>query len=461
MSARTKPVTTRSRTLKAETLAALGAERLADLILTQTKVDPVFARTVRMALAAKNDPSALGHEIGKRLKTIRRSTSFLDWNDVRPLARELDQLRENIVGPLAQQSPELAIQQMRVFLSLAESVYERSDDSSGSLGDVFRQGGEDLGALWVNSGNRNPTALATEILSLIEADGYGVFDELPEAASPALGVEGRAAMRRMLLERQAALSGEERRHYDYKVNWLMPALADLDDDVNAFIATVDPERRNSLLNARVAERLINHGRADEALEWIDAPTDRGHNEREMAGLRLLALEKLKRTGMAQAERRKIFERWLDPEVLRAWLKGVPAFEDFAAERDALDFVLRHGEPTLALAFLIEWPDSKRAGDLVRDRADELDCRDYTILRPAADMLAFDHPDAATLVYRRLVDGVLERASSKNYPYAARDLFSAAALADAIEGSLVSSHAVWIADLRRQHGRKIGFWSLIC
>ncbi len=74
--ARAKAITTRSRTQKAETLIALGAERLADLILTQIKVDPVFGRTVRMALAAKDDPSALAHEIDKRLKTIRRSTSF-------------------------------------------------------------------------------------------------------------------------------------------------------------------------------------------------------------------------------------------------------------------------------------------------------------------------------------------------------------------------------------------------
>lgn len=458
--ARTKAVTTRSRALKAETLVALGAERLADLILTQTKVDPVFGRTVRMALAAKEDPSALAHEIDKRLKTIRRSTSFLDWDKVRPLARELDQLRESIMGPLAEQSSGLAIEQMRLFLSLAEPVYERADDSSGSLGDVFRQGGEDLGTLWVRSVDQDPAALAAEIVSLIEADGYGVFDGLPEAASPALDVGGRAAMRRLLLERQAMLTGEKRRRYDSTVNWLLPALADLDDDVDAFIATVEPERRNSLLNARVAERLIAHDRAAEALEWIDAPTDRGHNEREMAGLRLLAFEKLKRHGMAQTERRRIFNRWLDPAMLRAWLKGLPAFEDFEAERDALDIVGRHPDATLAVAFLVNWPELRRASQLVSDRLDQLEGRAYTVLRPAADTLAADHPGAATLLYRRLVTGVLDRANSKYYPYAAGDLGSAATLANAIEGGPISAHTDWLTELRHQHGRKIGFWSLV-
>ena len=453
--------TARSRKLTTATLIALGPERLAQLILTQAEADPLFARAVRMTLAAKEDASSLAHEIDKRLKTIRRSTSFLDWDKVWPLARELDQLRGSIVGPLAEQSLKLAIEQMRLFLSLAESVYERADDSNGSLGDVFRRGGEDLGALWVRAGDQDPASLAAEILSLIEADGYGVFDGLPEAASPALGVEGRAAMRRLIVERRNALSGDQRRRYDYKANWLLPELADLDDDVDAFIATVDPERRNALLNARVAERLIAHGRAEEALGWIDARTERGYNERELADLRLLALEKLQRTGMAQAERRQIFERWLDGDALRAWLKSLPAFEDFEAEQQALDFVVGHPDAALALDFLIAWPELKRAAKLALQRLDQLEGRRYDVLRPAAAALENDHPGAATLLYRRLVAGVIDRAASKYYPYAARDYQAAAALANAIVGdALVPSHADWIAELRRQHGRKTGFWSLV-
>ena len=453
--------TAASRKPTIETLVALGPQRLAQLILTQADADPLFARAVRMALAAKEDVSSLAHEIEKRLKTIRRSTSFVDWDRVRPLARELDQLRENIVGALAEQSIKLAIDQMQLFLSLAESVYERADDSSGSLGDVFRQGGEDLGGLWVRAGDRDPTKLATEILALIEADGYGVFDGLPAAASSALGKDGRAAMRRLLLERQAALSGDQRRRYDYTANWLLPALADLDDDVDAFIATVDPDRGNASRNADVAKRLIAHDRAAEALEWIDAPTERGYNERELADLRLKALETLGRKEDAQAQRRQIFERWLDSEALRAWLKALPAFEDFEAECQALDFVMAHPDAELALDLLIAWPDLARAAKLAFDRLDQLEGRRYDVLRPASAALEAGHPGAATLLYRRLVSSVVDRGSSKYYPYAARDYHSAAALADAIGSEAgIPTHVDWTAELRRQHGRKIGFWSLV-
>jgi hypothetical protein len=449
-----------TRKLDAETLVALGAERLAELVLAQADIDPVFARSVRMELAAKDDAGSLAHEIDRRLKTIRRSRGFVEWDKVRPLARELDQLRQTIAGSLAQTSPSIAVEQMRLLLSLAEPLFERVDDSSGIIGQVFRQAGKDLGRLWGRAHVGDIETLAAEVLMLIEADGYGVFDELLDVVSPTLGKEGRAALRKLLLARQTAASADRRR-YDYKVGWLLPKLADLDDDVDAYIATVDPTRRNPMLNAEVAERLLNHGRAAEALEWIEAPTDRRHNDRELAALKLRVLEALIRSDEAQVQRRSIFERWLDPDALRAWLRALPAFEDFVAEQDALDHVRDRGDPVQALAFLVNWPDLKRAAHLVGERHADMEGRAYDVLRPAAEILAAETPAAATLLYRRLVMAVLDRATSKYYPYAVGDLAAASSLSDRIsdDPSLLSHHE-WMEELRRTHGRKTGFWSLV-
>jgi len=60
-----------------------------------------------------------------------------------------------------------------------------------------------------------------------------------------------------------------------------------------------------------------------------------------------------------------------------------------------------------------------------------------------------------------VTGVLDRASSKYYPYAARDFAAATDLADRIAGDVdVVPHDDWLADLRKVHGRKIGFWNQV-
>jgi hypothetical protein len=41
------------------------------------------------------------------------------------------------------------------------------------------------------------------------------------------------------------------------------------------------------------------------------------------------------------------------------------------------------------------------------------------LRPAAEALEGKFPEAASLLYRRLVESVLDRGSSKQYPYGER------------------------------------------
>ena len=81
--------------------------------------------------------------------------------------------------------------------------------------------------------------------------------------------------------------------------------------------------------------------------------------------------------------------------------------------------------------------------------------------PAAEALEAKFPEAASLLYRRLVESVLERASSKQYPYAARDLLSCVRLAPNLPApGSIESHAAFVARLQKVHGRKYGFWGLI-
>jgi uncharacterized phage protein gp47/JayE len=56
---------------------------------------------------------------------------------------------------------------------------------------------------------------------------------------------------------------------------------------------------------------------------------------------------------------------------------------------------------------------------------------------------------------------VDRALSKQYPYAARDLMSAMRVVARVPpGAAIESDATYLARLRKQHGRKHGFWHLI-
>lgn len=461
-------VPARSRTLSAEALEQLGARRLAELLMAQAKGDAALARTLRLALAGTDGSGRLAAEVEKRLRTIGRSRGFIEWDKVRPLARELDSLRETIAGPLAATDPRAAVTQMRLLLGLADNVFERSDDGSGTLGEVFRQAGAELGRLWALLPDRDRVGLAAEVLLLWDADGYGATDRLLEAAGPALGSEGQAELRRLLQIRLAAQPRS--RKGDAFESWQgrgeiafrLRDLADLAGDVDAFIAATEAGGRAENFAGDIAERLIAHGRPTEALAWLDRAPDRhGSEEVRHTDLRLAALDALKRQEEAQALRWEAFRRWLTPQHLRPYLRALPGFDDVEAEERAVAHALAHPDRNLALAFLVGWPNLEAANRLVRAHHGEMDGRDYGRLRPAAEALSERYPAAATLLHRALAEDVLRRASSRQYGYAVRDVRACASLAPLLPvESGFEDHEAFLARLRREHGRKTGFWTLL-
>ena len=159
----------------------------------------------------------------------------------------------------------------------------------------------------------------------------------------------------------------------------------------------------------------------------------------------------------------MFETFLSPDVLKAYVRHLPDFEDEEALERAFAHAAEHADRMLAVAFFIAWPHLSAAADLIVRKIDEIDGAHYGVLNVAADALAEGHPLAATLVHRRMIASVLDRAVSKSYPYAARNLAGCTALAPRIDWScpeVPMDHTSYVASLREKYGRKMGFWSLV-
>jgi hypothetical protein len=164
---------------------------------------------------------------------------------------------------------------------------------------------------------------------------------------------------------------------------------------------------------------------------------------------------------AQEFRWTTFQRFLSVDHLRAYLRGLPDFDDIEAEEQAIAHALAHPDRGLALMFLVAWPSLKAANQLVRDHHDELDGGQHFRLRPAAEVLAEKYPMAATLLHRALAEDVLRRASSRQYQYAARDVRACASLAGFLPPKAgLETLDAFMARLKREHPRKTGFWSLL-
>jgi hypothetical protein len=96
-------------TLNAKNLEALGPERLAELLIEISNGNAAAKRRLRLELAKAQSPGELAKEVRKRLSSIARSRSFLDWQGIRALANDLDAQRDAIVETVAKTHPDEAL----------------------------------------------------------------------------------------------------------------------------------------------------------------------------------------------------------------------------------------------------------------------------------------------------------------------------------------------------------------
>ena len=469
-------------TLNAKNLAALGAERLAELLLDVTAGDVAAKRRLRLELASRAGGD-VASEIRKRLVSIAKSRSFVDWRKVKELARDLETQREAIATHVAATSPGEAFDLLWRMLEMAPSIYERCDDSNGAIGSVVASARDDLGAIAAEAG-QPVDALADRVFQAVCTNDYGQFDDLISLTAPTLGPDGlnrlKAQFEELAANAPMVVPGGERRviglstrgpiyQDDYErgrhgrlVRSALTEIADALGDVDGFANRYsDEERANPAIAAAIAERMLAADRATEALAALDVAADGfrlGGHWPDWQRTRIEVLDALGRSSEAQDERWQAFEHGLDASYLRAHLKRLPDFDDMEAEERALGYVSRHPSFHQALAFLIDWPALDRAAGLIMARAGELNGDHYGLLTPAADALEQRHPLAATLVLRAMIDLSLDAAKYKRYGHAARHLQTCEHLARRIDDFAEHpNHAEYVAGLRRRHGRKSGFW----
>lgn len=478
------------KTVNLDKLEALGAKRLAGLLIEFAKDNAAINRRLRLELAAKEAPESVAAEVRKRLVQIARAQSFVDWRKIRELAADLEMQRRTIVDQIATGDAAEALALLWRFMEIAESVQSRCDDSNGVVGDVFRTACRDLGPIAQGAG-ADPVALADRAFAALAENGYGQYDDLIATLAPVLGNAGLDHLKARFVklsntpvekpaQRERKVIGwgtggvlyeDEMKAYSRKstIRLALQAIADAQGDVDAFIALHDHKTRKvPAIAAEIARRLLAANRAEDALRTLDA-AEHGRDEMpddtwadfEWEDARIDTLDALGRNDEAQSVRWSCFERALSAGHLRAYLKRLPDFDDVEAEERALDHAERYRRMLQALAFLISWPAVERAARLVIRRTGELDGNHFEILSPAADALAGRYPLAATLVLRAMIDFTLAKARSSRYRHAARHLMECAGLATAIaDFGAFETHDAYAARLRAEHSRKSGFWSLM-
>jgi hypothetical protein len=458
-------------------LKDLSTDKLAQLVLDEAERNAGFRRQVKAALAGKSGPAAIAKLIDRRMSGLERAKSFVEWDRVRYFRDDLRSLIDTITSELGPADPTLAIDRLLRFIGTHERVFERVDDSSGNVQDVYYQAIAATGNLVQSLPEPEADLLPGKIMASLGESTHGYLADLTAAVSPHLPQDTLRRwdgdLKKSIADRQV----EERTHkadgwfYSMTSQWagMRQTIATARGDTNLLVALEMKKPPHMQDTLGMAAQLLVGGRAIEALEWVRKPgrspfgdVDQGMSPKRVS-LEAFILEALDDKSAAQALRMRCFEASLSANILREYLKYLPDFEDIEAEERALSLAFEKDEPEGALQFFLDWPRLDLAAQLIVKHPHRWDGGDWHILPKVAALLEHDHPMAATILYRVLLDDILARARSKAYSHGAKyleKLTLLAADADAARPGGVATHATYLAQLKKTHPRKYGFWTRI-
>ena len=124
-------------TLNTKNLEPLGAARLAELLIEISTGSAVAKRRLRLELAGAQSPKEAGREVAKRLTSIARARSFVNWQNRKALITDLQSQLRAISEQIAPADPTEALALAWRFMQVATPLLERCDDSSGIVIGVF------------------------------------------------------------------------------------------------------------------------------------------------------------------------------------------------------------------------------------------------------------------------------------------------------------------------------------
>lgn len=471
------------KTLNTTNLEALGAERLAALLMEVSTGSADIKRRLRLELSHNLGVSELAHEVRKRLASLRKSVSYVGWRKRKALIKDLNTQATMIVDKIAADDPTLAFDLLWQFIEMAPAIYGRVDDSKGDVSDVFRVALPQFADIAPRA-QLEPDQLADRVWDAVLNNASGEWDGIILLIAPALGPSGLAALKAHIEAYAAETDAETTNDHDAivflrqlrggtdyaakrKARFVQACLQEIAEatgDTTSYIAQFssrDLERKE--IAAEVALLLLADDRREDALDTLTAaePAADTRGQEAWDDAYVAVLLALGHDDDAQTHRWSCFCETLNTKHLRDYLSLLPDFEDVEAEDDAKRHVLTYHTLSTALEFCLQWPDLLTAARLVETRATDVNGDHYTLLTSAAEALRQRHPLAAVLLWRSMIDHALEQGRATRYSHAADHLSDCASIdLEIADYHTFSNHVQYLEQLQAQHGMKSSFWAKV-
>ncbi|MEE4203158.1 MAG: hypothetical protein V2I45_05965 [Halieaceae bacterium] len=417
------------------------------------------------ALALSSDPKAVAKLLRKRVQSLRNGRKFIDYRAASAFAADMDALLADIAA-LISSAPDLAWQLLDQFLATAPKVMQRVDDSSGWVGDVYRQ----AVLHWLDAADAWQDAdvdWVERIYALNQQNDYGLLDGLLSNADRVLGEQQlRQLAWRYEGELRTALKEQstDSRRLDYLDAMVaMKGVAEALRDAALYeraLLMASPEP-NELQLQDLCRAFIRLGDPAGALKYLERPWPPRYEDTRLSLLDTVYAFTDDTDRQLQIREQR-FKRSPSAAGYRDWLACLPESAHEEARLEAMALAEQQCSVIAGANLLLELGESAQAGALVVQRREALVEAGYSGLVDLAK--ALDKSGcalAATACYRALLLDILVSGRSRAYGHAARYVHKLAALATEVaDFSPLASHEAFMADVSEQHKRKTSFWAKV-
>jgi hypothetical protein len=423
---------------------------------------PPGGLSVRKRLPVHRDLSPPEAEAVRRFKlhlaAAKRIKKFIFGREVAYLANTLTALLQNLKEEV--KKPGIGVELVAGFFRSDEKFYEHCDDSNGTLGEVFRIEAHDLFVHYAKQCNEKEW-LADIVCELQEKNDYGLRDGLIDAAAEFLP----EPVIRSMIERFWNLTNQETVDHQ-KQGWLLniSSLARQLHDAPLFEkASFAAWPEGSIAQCiDIAQVYLEYGDASTALSWLErVPPEAIFGEDKRDEFLLKVYKQLGNRSKAAEIAWRFFRRWRHENTLELLLETIGPQDYTGLINNEVRLIL--DTPKLSFSdtrFLIHCGRNNEAEDYLLNRVDQLDGNYYPELLSLADTMEKDERYlVTTLIYRALLESILERAISKYYTHGVRYLCELETLAPyVIEWRQFIPHDLYFDQVRKENARKSSFWA---
>jgi Family of unknown function (DUF6880) len=436
-------------------LVELGADRLAATLLELASRDDAVDDLVERLIAT---PEGNIKRFKARLSGIKRTRRFIRWGESAAFARELLAVLVDLQAGVT--DPRTGAELVAAFYECDKGTLGNCDDSSGHVGDVFRQ---DARELFVGYALRcdEKEWLGELVFKVNRSDDYGVRDRLIDCAADYLP----EPVLRTLVARFQKQADKESDEYA-KRHWLMlvESIARQLKDAPLFERT-RLASWGSLSTAAcvdISRVYLESGDGHTALTWLEnVPETESFMAAERDELLFEVFERLNDRGGQSDTGWRMFRRSRSLPSLERLLE-ILGFDqkDTVVEGEITTILAGRNLSLTDAAFLAAIERYNEVEIYLFSHADQLNGDYYGSVLPLAEAMEKKGRHlCAYLLYRTLLDSILRRAQTKIYPHGVRYLKKLDQLAGYIaDWRTIKPHAAYLAGLQQHHGRKSSFWS---